>query len=142
MLSFWAETWRKIEENAKKSQDGSNKPLSILSLMLNKLYVSLYFFSTYALRVNITWYVKNIFSFLDKIFMFSIHFHALSPLSFLYGCSSPVLASSVNLLSNDLGKYLPCPVGVHSDGKSGSPRYIHLHMFWNMCNLRQHFLCV
>ena len=43
---------------------GGDKMLSILILKLNKLHVLLYF-STYKLRVNLMWYVNNIFCFLD-----------------------------------------------------------------------------
>ena len=51
-----------MEENA-KGQDGSDKMLSISIsiLMLNKLHVLLHF----SLRVEILWYVSNIFSFLN-----------------------------------------------------------------------------
>ena len=52
-----------MEENV-KSQDCSDKMLSISILKLNKLHVLLYF-KTYKLQINILSYVKNIFSFLD-----------------------------------------------------------------------------
>ena len=47
-----------------KGEDGEHTMLLISLLMLKKLHVSLYF-SIEVLWVNILWYVKNIFSFLD-----------------------------------------------------------------------------
>ena len=70
----------------------------ILILKLSKLHVLLHV-STYKLRVNILWYVNNIFSFLDYLFTFSIHLPTLSP-RFTYDYSSPVLYYGVNLLSS------------------------------------------
>ena len=52
-----------MEENAKR-QDGDDKTLSILILKFNTLHV-LFLFSTYKLRLNILWYIKNIFCFLE-----------------------------------------------------------------------------
>ena len=54
----------KSQDGGHKYQDGSHKMLSISILMLNKLHVLLHF-STYKVRVNILWFVHNIFSFLD-----------------------------------------------------------------------------
>ena len=51
-----------MDENV-KSQEGSDKTLSVLIFKLNKLRVLC--FSTYELQVNILWYVKNIFRHLD-----------------------------------------------------------------------------
>ena len=51
-----------MQENA-NIQDGGDKMQSILILKLNKLHVG--FFSTCMLHVNILWYVKDIFCFLD-----------------------------------------------------------------------------
>ena len=67
-----------MEENA-KSQDGGDKTLSISILKLNKQHVLLYF-STYQLHLNILRNVKKIFCFVNKLFTFSIHLPALSPL--------------------------------------------------------------
>ena len=67
-----------MEENV-KIQDGGDKLLLISVLKLNKLHVLLYL-STYKFRVNILLYVKDIFWFLDWLFMFAIHLPAVSPL--------------------------------------------------------------
>ena len=69
-----------MEEKA-KNEEGDVKTLSILSLSVNKLHVLLYC-STLMLRVNLLWYVKDIFGFqvnyLCSLFIY-LHF-----LHFLY----------------------------------------------------------